>query len=74
MDEELHTYSFTIPEDAEVGNEVYVTLEGYYSEVIPMSCFYEASGDQAGHPHYLWRIDNVTPAGSKNYIYIQGED
>jgi hypothetical protein len=36
-----HSYKFTVPADATVdpADSIYVTVEGYYSEVIPMHCF-----------------------------------
>ena len=76
MDEAQHIYKFTVPQDAQINanDALYVTVEGYYSEVIPMSCFMENSGQSRQHPIQDWRVDNVTPNGAKMYAYYIMED
>lgn len=59
MDEDTHLYTFSVPTSAQPSTDgpfpdaLYVTIESYYSEVIPMSCFDEASGGQSWHPTYV---------------------
>ena len=56
MDEEEHVYKWTIPEDAVLapGDGFYFTVESYYSQVIPMDCFYRRSVGVSGHPLYYF--------------------
>ena len=80
MDEETHVYKFWVPNDAEVSSEgpfpdsLYVTIESYYSEVIPMSCFMENSDNWAQHPVYMQSVDEVTANGYHNHLYTYSED
>jgi len=76
MDEANHRYKFTVPSDAtyDAGDSIYVSIESYYSQVVPNSCFKENSNDQRGHALVTYRVDNVTPNGAHNYAYIYSED
>jgi len=77
MDEGAHLYKFEVPAEATMTKDglavhwdsLYVTVESYYSEVVPMSCFEEAEGEP-GHPVYEYRIDR----GFDNYVWSGGED
>jgi len=59
MDEETHVYKFSVPSDAAPSTDgpfpdaLYVTIESYYSEVIPMSCFEASSDGYSWHPTYV---------------------
>jgi len=51
-----------------------VTVEGYYSEVIPMDCFDETSDGWYWHPVREYKIDGLTPNGYINYVWMVNED
>ena len=68
MDEEYHYYYFTVPSDAVASKDgdenffdftwdsLYITIESYYYEMIPQSCFLESSGDVDFHPFYEHKV------------------
>lgn len=38
MDEQEHSYYFTVPSHADGSDEIYLTVESYYQDVIPNEC------------------------------------
>ena len=38
MDEAEHNYYFTVPSDYQSSDDIYLTVESYYQDVIPSEC------------------------------------
>ena len=73
----MHLYKIIIPQQTampENGEHIYITVEGYYSEVIPMQCFMDNTDDQNQHPIRSFRTDMNTAEGWVNYGYYVQED